>query len=358
MNWSDTDRQMHRCAAGGAAFLMILVLGACGPEGDGDQATPFDDAPILQLIEDDTFFVGRARDFAMDEQGAIYVVDALGEQVLVFGSDGSPLRSYGRSGPGPGEFGQIGAIAVSQTTVWVVDIADQQVQTFDRQTGDVKRPLPYNGMATTLLARGEELWVGELSIADNASISRWNPGDMAPVRFGPFPEAYRQSNPLYSIYNVVSVAFTGSHMVAGLAASNVLWVYEAGSTTPADSVIIPERARRGVSPGLADDIGGLEFEEIFGSASSLMGVHALSGGRVLLIHYDQDMENGRPTSTAFGTVLDSALRPVCVDILLRRLGDGQARFTTRADTLFRFEQVVTDNSARIEISPWEVGGEC
>ena len=358
MNWSDTDGRTHRCAASGAALLMILLLGACGTAGGGDQATPFDDAPVLQLIEDDTFFVGRARDFAMDEQGTIHVADALGEQVLVFGSDGSPLRSYGREGPGPGEFGQIGPIAVSETTVWVVDIADQQVQTFDRQTGDVKRSLPYHGMATTMLARGEELWVGELSIADDRSISRWNPGDMAPVRFGPFPEAYRQSNPLYSIYNVVSVAFTGSRMVAGLAASNVLWVYEAGSTTPADSVIIPERARRGVSPRLADDIEGLEFEEIFGSASALMGVHALSGGRVLLIHNDQDMENGHLTSTTFGTVLDSALRPVCVDVLLRRLGDGQARFTTRADTLIRFEQVVTDTSARIEISSWKVGGEC
>ena len=109
-------------------------------------------------------------------------------------------------------------------------------------------------------------------------------------------------------------------------------VYEAGSTTPADCVIIPQRARRGVPPKLAEDIGLLEFEEMFASASFLMGVHVLSRGCVLLIHYDQDMDRGYLSSSAFGTVLHSALRPVCVDILLRRRDAGQARFTTRADT--------------------------
>ena len=198
------------------------------------------------------------------------------------------------------------------------------------------------GMATNLLARGEELWVGNLSIVDSASISSWNPGDTGSTRFGPFPEAYRQSNPLYSIYNVVSIAFTGSRMITGMAAADVLWVYDAGSTTPADCVIIPQRARRGVPPKLAEDIGLLEFEEMFASASFLMGVHVLSRDCVLLIHYDQDMDRGYLSSSAFGTVLHSALRPVCVDILLRRRDAGQARFTTRADTLFRLDQLVTD----------------
>lgn len=348
---SDTDRWMHL-----PAFLMTMLLGACAPQADrANQATPFEDAPIIQLIEDDSFYVGRARDFAVDAQGAFYVADALAGRVLVFGSDGNPLRSFGRRGTGPGELGQIGPIAVSETTVWVVDIDDRQVHAHDRQTGVVKGSLSYMGMATTLLARGEELWAGDLSIADAASISRWNPGDTDPTRFGRFPEAYRQSNPLYSIYNVVSVAFTGSRMVAGLAASDVLWVYEAGSTTPADSVVIPQKARRGVPPGFAEDIGQLAFEEMFAGASYLMGVHALSGDRLFLIHYDQEMDSGNLSSSAFGTVLDSALRPVCVDILLRQRDAGQARFATRADTLFRLDQLVTDDYARVEISSWKVG---
>ena len=368
---SHTDRRMHRCCASGAAtanaavsdvlpaLLMTLLLGACGFQSDGvGQTTPFDNAPILQLREADSFYVGRARDFAVDEQGAFYVADGLAERVLVFGSDGAPLRSFGQRGTGPGELGQIGPIAVSETTVSVVDIADRQIHAYDRQSGILIKSLPYRGMATTLLARGAELWAGDLAIVDAASVSRWNPGDTVPTRFGPFPEAYRQSNPLYSIYNVVSVSFTGSRMVVGLAASNVLWVYEAGSTTPTDSVAIPQKARRGVPPGLAEEIGGLQFEEMFASASVLMGMHALSGGRILLIHYDQEMDRGHVSSSAFGTVLDSALRPVCVDILLRRKDSGQARFTTRGDTLFRFRQLVIDNSARAEISAWKVGGEC
>ena len=82
---------------------MTLLLGAGAPQADeADQAIPFDNAPILQLIEDDTFFVGRARDFAIDAQGAFYAADALSQRLLVFKSDGGPLRSFGQRGTGPG----------------------------------------------------------------------------------------------------------------------------------------------------------------------------------------------------------------------------------------------------------------
>lgn len=357
--WCGDCARARSAVIGFPAWMMTFTLGACEfRSGIAGRTTPFDNAPILLLTESDSFYIGRARDFAVDEQGAFYIADALADRVLVFGSDGRPLRSFGRRGAGPGELGQIGPMAVSENTVSVVDIAGQQVHTYDRQSGVLKKSRPHMGMASTLMASGEVLWAGSLAIADTASVSRWSPGDTIPRRFGPFPEYYRRSNPLYSIYNVVSIAFTGSRMVVGLAAADVLWVYEAGSTTLTDSVTIPRKVRRGVPPGLAEDIVLLSFEEMFASASALMGMHVLSGDRILLIHYDQEMDGQHGSSSAFGTVLDSALRSVCVDILLRRRDDGQARFATRADTLFRFEQVVTDNSVRAEISAWKVGEEC
>ena len=215
-------------------MLMALTIGACEVRSDGlNQTTPFDEASILQLIESDSFYVGRARDFAIDEQGVFYVADGLAERVLAFGPDGRPLRSFGHRGAGPGELGQIGPIAVSETTVSVVDINDHHVYTYNRQSGILMGfhprgagpgelgqigPIavsettvsvvdindhhvytynrqsgilmgfrPYTGMATTLVARGEEVWAGNLSIVDTASVSRWGPADTIPTRFGPFP---------------------------------------------------------------------------------------------------------------------------------------------------------------------------
>ena len=52
---------------------------------------------------------------ALGPDGTVFVADALNREVRVFGLDGSHIRTFGRAGEGPGEFGSIYSIA------WVGD---------------------------------------------------------------------------------------------------------------------------------------------------------------------------------------------------------------------------------------------
>src|SRR5687767_2115487 len=48
---------------------------------------------------------GTIKGIAVDDQGRIAVLDAQAQEVRLFGTDGKHLRTFGRKGGGPGEFG-------------------------------------------------------------------------------------------------------------------------------------------------------------------------------------------------------------------------------------------------------------
>jgi len=112
--------------------LAILVIG-CGPN---DQGSPR--GAVIEVLpngvvwventplpEGDTFttFVGeedlrigsiagggpdefsRIGTFTVDDQGTMYIVDGMAEDIRVFDSEGTYIRTFGGKGEGPGEFG-------------------------------------------------------------------------------------------------------------------------------------------------------------------------------------------------------------------------------------------------------------
>ncbi len=60
----------------------------------------------------------------------LYVADTLRHQVLVFGTDGTPIRVIGKRGGGPGEFNFPTAVTLSGGKLYVVDAMNFRVQTF------------------------------------------------------------------------------------------------------------------------------------------------------------------------------------------------------------------------------------
>ncbi|UCG51187.1 MAG: hypothetical protein JSW58_13455 [Candidatus Latescibacterota bacterium] len=63
---------------------------------------------------DETLMLGRVSDIAVDEDLNIYIVDDGFKRVQKYDSAGDLLLTFGRSGPGPGEFRQPWAIAVDE----------------------------------------------------------------------------------------------------------------------------------------------------------------------------------------------------------------------------------------------------
>lgn len=79
---------------------------------------------------------GNIVDVELGPDGALYVLDAQASEVRVFGSDGSHLRTFGRSGRGPGEFNRATGMAFdAHGTLWVMDWGNARYSGFDPSTG-------------------------------------------------------------------------------------------------------------------------------------------------------------------------------------------------------------------------------
>ncbi|WP_243058101.1 Ig-like domain-containing protein [Nocardioides sp. SR21] len=82
-----------------------------------------------------------------DEHGRLYVVDALQNQVEVFGLDGTPLFHFGGEGTAPGQLIAPRQLAMGPDgTLWTTEYGNYRVQEFDPATGaslDIQpSPLP------------------------------------------------------------------------------------------------------------------------------------------------------------------------------------------------------------------------
>jgi hypothetical protein len=94
------------------------------------QIGPSDDGPSA---------FGFVRDFDADPAGRIYVLDGQANEIRMFNPDGGFLRSFGRSGEGPGEFQRAAGLVVrSNGTTLVADPMLGRYTLFD-STGTVLR---------------------------------------------------------------------------------------------------------------------------------------------------------------------------------------------------------------------------
>ncbi len=96
---------------------------------------------------------------AVDDNGFIYVVDAIYQRVLAFDQNLEFVRQIGQPGDEPGFFGRPKAVAVVDRTVWVLDSLYENCQIFD-MTG---KPLLFFGgggvgPGDLYLPRG--IWIG------------------------------------------------------------------------------------------------------------------------------------------------------------------------------------------------------
>ena len=78
----------------------------------------------------------------LDAHDNLFVAELSGARIQVFDSAGDPLAMWGEEGSGPGQFGNLHGIIVSEDgTVYVADTANHRIQAF-RKTSAPRPRLP------------------------------------------------------------------------------------------------------------------------------------------------------------------------------------------------------------------------
>lgn len=89
---------------------------------------------------------GDVRSLALDDAGRVYVLDFHVQEVRVFDSDGSYVRTIGGRGGGPGEIGGATGIIVDPSgRLWVPDYRNQRYSLFD-SSGVLAKSCRFAGM--------------------------------------------------------------------------------------------------------------------------------------------------------------------------------------------------------------------
>lgn len=123
-----------------AAAALALALGSSAAAQqtvalpDRDRALQLPAKTLFQVGElegEDYENFGAVNDVAFDARGNLYVLDATGFHIIVFDPAGKYLRTIGRQGDGPGEFGMPMALAILPGGELVVnDAAKANLQIF------------------------------------------------------------------------------------------------------------------------------------------------------------------------------------------------------------------------------------
>lgn len=89
---------------------------------------------------------------AVDEDGSLFVTDAMDYAIKVFNAQGTLLRKAGRPGSGPGEFQNLREIVLSSSFVFVTDQDRPEISVFDRNL-KFQYAIPVTRPITSLRAR-------------------------------------------------------------------------------------------------------------------------------------------------------------------------------------------------------------
>lgn len=157
------------------AFFPLAALVACGDAGDGSAAGAAGtlDGPdmIVNAVTEEVFTIGsvvgdrwdtfgRVGAVQFDARGNLHVFDSLEDHILVVGPDGSPIRTVGGQGDGPGEFGSATRPIVARDGSYTV-LGSSRIDLFD-PGGDFVRRITLDPMTTGIVVASMALPDGRL----------------------------------------------------------------------------------------------------------------------------------------------------------------------------------------------------
>jgi len=169
----------------------VFVADADGKDGKGHTVVKFSrDGKVLMTLgrpgvageTSETF--NRPSAVVTAPNGDIYVADGHGgssnARIVKFSKDGKFIKAWGRKGTGPGEFGELHAIALdSSGRVFVGDRGNNRIQIFDPDGGFLAQWKQFGRPSAVYIDANDTLYV-----ADHQSSAKLNPGFRRGIRIG------------------------------------------------------------------------------------------------------------------------------------------------------------------------------
>lgn len=342
-------RLTARCLVG----VLLLLASACTrPESSvdradqhllrGDSLLPLDS---VRLAETDSasFYVGQPIAFAVAPSGDVYVSDQVARRVLVFDRDGDPVRQYGTDGRGPGSFGAPGAIAFfAGDSLIVADWVRDVLHVYGGDSLLPVRSVRIRGAPMNIEERSDTLWLGLFNPVQQTGLSSIVVGDSAPRYLGPMPSLYKEAPSVVSSFGFSTISMEKSTIL--LAYALVPRVYRLASDGQiVDSADVPKRLRRSDVNDLSAAVRNFgNFEQWMNGVSMVTAVRALPDSTVLVVMSDHEWKNNVVGGQSYLVVLDSDLKPLCTDIILRYPANVRPLVAFRGDTLYTLTQEVSD----------------
>lgn len=119
----------------GRKLIWYIVLGAVWPTGVWSQQAPQMAGAVWHRggsgESEEVYFFTNISSLSIDPHGRIWVVDTQLPRIRVYDAAGQYVRSVGRRGLGPGEFGVPYSVGVTHDLVVVRDLQTQRYQVFD-----------------------------------------------------------------------------------------------------------------------------------------------------------------------------------------------------------------------------------
>jgi DNA-binding beta-propeller fold protein YncE len=112
----------------------------------------------------------RPAGLAVDQEGNLYVADALNNRIEIFDGDGKFVSTFGKAGDGPGYFSRPKGVAIDgDGHIWVVDGMQDRVQVFNQEAqllisfgGHGLLPGQFQGLVGIMIDKANRVFTSEI----------------------------------------------------------------------------------------------------------------------------------------------------------------------------------------------------
>ena len=323
-------------------------------------------ADSVLLDEADRFYIGNPFSLVPDTtDGSFLISDFFEDRILRYDRDGRLLQTYGRPGPGPGEFLDLGAAFILNDSI-VVGSDDERklLQLFSHIDGTYLRALRYQGrlgVDTYSVVDGAVVFPSR-EIAGLTSVAIWRyPHDDIDYVV-PLPDEYVRSaiRPDGYVGRFAAFRSRGSvvawpdTIMSAMGGLNEIFL-STWDGQVVDTLDPPAVRRRGVPGDIQERLDSYEFR---GSAheisSGLEGLYRLSDGATVVFHHDATLEGEPPHGTITADIYLSVIAPdrktACVDAPVPYFKELRPIHTVVRDTVYLLDRRL--NEAEDGLETW------
>ncbi len=286
---------------------------------------------------------------------SILIADSFENRILRFASNGDLIRTYGRPGPGPGEFRALSFPFVVDDTIVVGMDTRARFESFSRQDGRHLTSGSYPGITpgTGGSVVGRSVVVPVVKDEERTFVAVWDRNRDEWHNVVALPLPYRRSmtstGALLGIFGFGSVTAWRDTMLAGMAATDDLFL-ATWEGRMLDTVRLPRARRRGVPSGAHDRIDNDMSIDLSGADRDDLGAPRPvpdDGRSTTVIHHDMTLKGEPPgdvefPATVYASVLSSDRTRACVDGAVPFANEMRPTHTVSGDTLYLLDRTLND----------------